>query len=200
MAAIRLVEASPGRFQVSPALAQMPSSSADTPDIRLEEVFPGTFRVSPALAQMPGTWLSSNEDGTDNKGEDFDVHLVSGCADSYLRQINRVWGKPKNVYILASMEQYYEHKRKKMKYSKKPGGEDTQPGDEQPGGEDTKPGDQQPGEHDTQQGCRSLVSRPSDEQPGDEPPGVPGDEQPGEPGGEQPGEPDERAGSGTDPS
>ena len=88
MAAIRLVEASPGSFQVSPALAQMPSSSADTPDIRLEEVFPGTFRVSPALAQMPGTWLSSNEDGNDNKGEDFDVRMVSGCADSYLRQIN----------------------------------------------------------------------------------------------------------------
>ena len=111
--AIRLVEVSPGRFEVSPALAQMPSSSADTPDIRLEEVFPGTFQVSPALAQMPGTWLSSNEDGNDNKGEDFDVHMVSGCADSYLRQIHRVWGKPKNVYILASMHQYYENRRKK---------------------------------------------------------------------------------------
>ena len=190
--AIRLVEVSPGRFEVSPALAQMPSSSADTPDIRLEEVFPGTFRVSPALAQMPGTWLSSNEDGTDKKGEDFDVHLVSGCADSNLRQINRVWDKPKNVYILASMQQYYENKRKKMKYSKKPGGEDTQPGDDQPGGEDTKPGDQQPGDE--------PPGEPGGEQPGDEPPGVPGDEQPGEPGGEQPGEPDERAGSGTDPS
>ena len=199
MAAIHLVEASPGSFQVSPALAQMPSSSADTPDIRLEEVFPGTFQVSPALAQMPGTWLSSNEDGTDKKGEDFDVHLVSGCADSYLRQINRVWGKPKNVYILASMHQYYENRRKKLKYSKQPGEQDTKPGegDEQPGEQDTKPGDEQPGGEDT---------KPGDEQPGgeDTKPGE-GDEQPG---GEdtKPGEGDDKgngkgaAGSGNDPS
>ena len=82
MAAIRLVEVSPGRFEVSPALAQMPSSSADIPDIRLVEVSPGTFQVSPALAQMPGTWVSSKEDGNDNMGEDFDVDMVSGCADS----------------------------------------------------------------------------------------------------------------------
>ena len=30
---------------------------------------------------MPGTWVSSNEDGNDNMGEDFDVDMVSGCAD-----------------------------------------------------------------------------------------------------------------------
>ena len=81
---------------------------------------------------MPGTWVSSNEDGNDNKGEDFDVHMVSGCADSYLRQIHRVWGKPKNVYILASMHQYYENKRRRLKYSKVQKGEDEQPGEQAP--------------------------------------------------------------------
>ena len=99
MAAIRLVEASPGIFQVSPALAQMPSSSADTPDIRLEEVFPGTFQVSPALAQMPGTWVSSNEDGNDNMGEDFDVDMVSGYEDSRFCALCRRWLNGETQFI-----------------------------------------------------------------------------------------------------
>ena len=113
--AIRLEEVSlsPDTFEVSPALAQLPSSSADIPAIRLMEVSPGTFEVSPALAPMPGTWVPCQEDDSDNKDKDFDVHMVSGCADSYLKQINRVWGKPKNVFILASMHQYYDMKRTK---------------------------------------------------------------------------------------
>ena len=171
--AIRLEEVSAGTFEVSPALAQLPSSSADIPAIRLMEVSPGTFEVSPALAPMPGTWAPCQEDDSDNKDKDFDVHMVSGCADSYLKQINRVWGKPKNVFILASMHQYYDMKRKKRKYWKdtKPGEQDTQPG-EQPGERDTQPGE--PGERGTQPGEPGEQKEEKDTQPGER------DTQPGE--------------------
>ena len=171
--AIRLEEVSAGTFEVSPALAQLPSSSADIPAIRLVEVSPGTFEVSPALAPMPGTWVPCQEDDSDNKDKDFDVHMVSGCADSYLKQINRVWGRPKNVFILSNMHQYYDIRRKKRRFWKgtKPGEQDTQPR-EQPGERDTQPGE--PGERGAQPGEPGEQQEEKDTQPGER------DTQPGE--------------------